>query len=299
VSSTIPTLTNEQLTAALLNLSFDLSAQGNTIDDLRTKFRELRALLTGCPSLPQIATPTTLALPPLTAPPLPGGAGHTLTPPSSGVPIHQLPFPRSPSQLRLWLLGSTTGAAVSSPPPRTTAERQPLPPTTTAASRGGAPTFRVLYGRIDGTFVSSASAAAGDVPEPSAREAALEFTQGQVVPRFYKLEFPTYDGTVDPLNWINQCEQFFRGQGTLASDRTWLASYHLTGAAQTWYFAIEQDEGMPTWARFKELCHLQFGPAVRGSRLAELGRLPFTSTIQDYADHLNAVLCHARNLDPV
>jgi hypothetical protein len=56
---------------------------------------------------------------------------------------------------------------------------------------------------------------------------------------------------------------------------------------------------MPTWARFKELCRLQFGPAVRGSRLAELGRLPFTSTVQDYADRFNAVLCHARNLDPV
>jgi hypothetical protein len=56
---------------------------------------------------------------------------------------------------------------------------------------------------------------------------------------------------------------------------------------------------MPTWARFKELCHLQFGPAVRGSRLAELGRLQFTSTVQDYADRFNAVLCHARNLDPV
>jgi hypothetical protein len=101
----------------------------------------------------------------------------------------------------------------------------------------------------------------------------LEFTQGQAAPRFYKLEFPTYDGTVDPLNWINQCEQFFRGQRTLASNRTWLASYHLTGAAQTWYFAIEQDEGMPTWERFKEFCHLQFGPAVRGSHLAELERL--------------------------
>jgi hypothetical protein len=34
VSATIPTLTNEQLTAALLNLSFDLSAQGNAIDGL-------------------------------------------------------------------------------------------------------------------------------------------------------------------------------------------------------------------------------------------------------------------------
>jgi hypothetical protein len=58
-------------------------------------------------------------------------------------------------------------------------------------------------------------------------------------PRFYKLEFSTYDGTADPLNWLNQCEQFFRGQRTLASDRTWLASYHLRGAAQTWYYALE------------------------------------------------------------
>ena len=60
-------------------------------------------------------------------------------------------------------------------------------------------------------------------------------------PRYYKLEFPTFDGGVDPLNWLNQCEQFFCGQRTLASDRTWLASYHLRGAAQTWYYALEQE----------------------------------------------------------
>ena len=58
-------------------------------------------------------------------------------------------------------------------------------------------------------------------------------------PRFAKVDFATYDGTEDPLNWLNQCEQFFRGQRTLASDRTWLASYHLRGAAQTWYYALE------------------------------------------------------------
>ena len=53
---------------------------------------------------------------------------------------------------------------------------------------------------------------------------------------------------------------------------------------------------MPTWDRFKELCNLQFGPAVRGTRLSELARLPFTSTVQDYSERFNAVLCHARNL---
>ena len=39
-------------------------------------------------------------------------------------------------------------------------------------------------------------------------------------PRFAKLDFATFDGTADPLNWLNQCEQFFHGQRTLASDRT-------------------------------------------------------------------------------
>jgi hypothetical protein len=166
-------------------------------------------------------------------------------------------------------------------------------------SRGAGTSLGILYGGVDGTLFTSASVAAREGAESSAEGAAFEVPPSQATPRFYKLEFPTYDGTVDPLNWLNQCKQFFRGQRTLASDRMWLASYHLTGAAQTWYFSIEQDEGMPHWDRFKELCHLQFGPAVRGSRLAELGRLQFTSTIQDYADHFNAVLCHARNLDDV
>jgi hypothetical protein len=42
---------------------------------------------------------------------------------------------------------------------------------------------------------------------------------------------------------------------------------------------------------------LQFGPPVRGSRLAELGRIQFHSIVQDYTEHFNTVLCHTRNLD--
>ena len=50
---------------------------------------------------------------------------------------------------------------------------------------------------------------------------------------------------------------------------------------------------MPPWDRFRELCLLRFGPPIRGSRLAALGRLPFTSTVQDYADRFQALACHA------
>jgi hypothetical protein len=37
---------------------------------------------------------------------------------------------------------------------------------------------------------------------------------------------------------------------------------------------------------------MQFGPPTQGTRLAELARLPFTSTVQEYAECYNAVLCH-------
>jgi hypothetical protein len=89
--------------------------------------------------------------------------------------------------------------------------------------RGGATPSGVLYSGVDRNLFSSVSAAAREGTESSARGAAFEAPPGQATPRFYKLEFPTYNGTVDHLNWLNQCEQFFHGQRTLASDRTWLA----------------------------------------------------------------------------
>jgi hypothetical protein len=50
---------------------------------------------------------------------------------------------------------------------------------------------------------------------------------------------------------------------------------------------------MPPWDHFRELCLLCFGPPVCDSRLAELGRLPFTTMVQDFADRFQALACHA------
>ena len=105
---------------------------------------------------------------------------------------------------------------------------------------------------VDGTLSPSKSASSSQSQE----QLGSAMDRDPMPPKFYKLEFTTYDGSVDPLNWINHCEQFFRVQKTLASDRTWLTSYHLRGAAQTWYYTLEQNVGMTTWERFKELCHL-------------------------------------------
>ncbi|KAK1698141.1 hypothetical protein QYE76_014838 [Lolium multiflorum] len=50
---------------------------------------------------------------------------------------------------------------------------------------------------------------------------------------------------------------------------------------------------MPPWDRFRELCLLRFGPLIHGSRLTELGRLPFTTTVQDFVERFQALACHA------
>ncbi|KAK1649591.1 hypothetical protein QYE76_067396 [Lolium multiflorum] len=208
---------------------------------------------------------------PVAPPPPPPAAAFTAPqppPPTSvyqqGVPITQIRFPPSPSPTPSW----------ADAPIFTTAAPQPtvlqVPASTTAL--GG------FAGYID-PFAGGPFTTTPPAPQP---------------PRFTKMEFATYDGTVDPLNWLNHCDQFFRGQRTLVSDRTWIASYHLRGAAQTWYYALEQDEGgMPPWERFRDLCLLRFGPPIRGSRLAELSRLPFTTSVQDFADRFQTLACHA------
>jgi hypothetical protein len=137
---------------------------------------------------------------------------------------------------------------------------------------------------------AAAPAAFGAAAAPAA------FGAAEFQPKSYKLDFTTYDGSVDPLNWLTHCEQFFWGQRTPVEQRTWMASYHLTGVAQTWYYALLLDEGMPSWERFKELCRLRFGPPIYGSRLAELGRLPFHSTVQEFADRFQAILAHSRDI---
>ena len=57
--------------------------------------------------------------------------------------------------------------------------------------------------------------------------------------RFHKLEFPTFDGTGNPLPFLNRCEHYFRGQHTLEEEQVWLAVLHLQGSAQQWYMHLE------------------------------------------------------------
>jgi len=73
-----------------------------------------------------------------------------------------------------------------------------------------------------------------------------------------KMVFPSYDGSGDPLPWINRCELYFRGHNTLDHRKVWMASLHLTDAAQLWYYRLEMVQGEPEWRRFCQLVNCRF-----------------------------------------
>jgi hypothetical protein len=113
-----------------------------------------------------------------------------------------------------------------------------------------------------------------------------------------KINFPTFDGEVDPLSWLNKCTTYFRGMGTLADERVWMASLHLEGAAAEWYYTFERDYGIVTWPRFEELVNMRFVPPLRTNGLADLKELRRTDTVDEYQRQFLTLLCRCDDITP-
>ncbi|XP_066332973.1 uncharacterized protein [Miscanthus floridulus] len=111
------------------------------------------------------------------------------------------------------------------------------------------------------------------------------------------MDFPRYDGKTDPLIFINRCESYFHQQRIIEEEKVWMASYNLKDGAQMWYIQVQQDEGIPSWRRFKDLLHLRYGPPLRFNPLYELAECKRTSTVVEYQDRFQALLPRAGPLE--
>jgi hypothetical protein len=171
------------------------------------------------------------------------------------------------------------------------------PPSSSIVVHTTATSHSVPITRINFPPSPSPIPSVGD-PPPNAPVFQEEIVEGTGVPRFYKLSFPTFDGKEDPIGWLNRCEHFFRAEHTRESDKVWLASFHMTGDAQHWYFMLERDEGAVDWERFQTLCQQRFGPAIGINHLAELARLPFKGSVEEYQVAFQARMAHAGYLSP-
>jgi hypothetical protein len=84
-------------------------------------------------------------------------------------------------------------------------------------------------------------------------------------PKPKKWDFPRYDGTTDPMLFLNKCDAYFLQHRTTVDEKVRIASYHLDEVAQLWFTQVQEDDGTPNWAHFKELLNVRFGPPRRCS----------------------------------
>jgi len=116
-------------------------------------------------------------------------------------------------------------------------------------------------------------------------------------PSHKKWDFPRFDGTVDPMLFLNKCEAYFRQHRTMAEERVRMASYHMDEVAQLWYIQLQDDEGTPSWGHFKDLLNLRFGPPLRSAPMFELADCRRTGTVEEYASRFQALLPRVGRLE--
>ncbi|KAL4554165.1 hypothetical protein LXL04_039715 [Taraxacum kok-saghyz] len=96
------------------------------------------------------------------------------------------------------------------------------------------------------------------------------------VPKFTKMEFPTYDGKEDPLAWLQKCEDFFEEQQTPTEAWVRQATFVLQGNASSWYQNLRRMKGRMNW-----LTHFRQ-----------------TSTVEDYCTNFETKLARTSGVTP-
>ncbi|KAK8951685.1 hypothetical protein KSP39_PZI004151 [Platanthera zijinensis] len=121
---------------------------------------------------------------------------------------------------------------------------------------------------------------------------APAFPDAVIVPRYTRLEFPTYDGKCDPLSWLTKCEQFFANQHVPAADQIHIAAFHMLDSAVLWASRLLTDRPNLLWDDFKRCCNLRFGPPIRSNPLGELTTLRQLGSVDEYLEQFQLLLAH-------
>jgi hypothetical protein len=116
-------------------------------------------------------------------------------------------------------------------------------------------------------------------------------TGGDFVSTTHKLEFPKYDGTDDPLPWLNRCERYFHVRHTPEQKRVALVACYLLDDAQIWFHRMELNGGRPTWTQFVQLVNARFGPPLTDSPLGALAMLRRSGSVDEFNKQFMALSC--------
>lgn len=111
-----------------------------------------------------------------------------------------------------------------------------------------------------------------------------------------KLDFPTFDGSEDPLVWLYRCEKFFSIQCTDEKDKVGLAAFHMLGEVQVWYHLLELQKPHLGWIEFKRCCSFRFGQPSHSSPWRDVFDLKQTGSVDEYLRQFEQCLARATHL---
>ncbi|KAH0716616.1 hypothetical protein KY290_012894 [Solanum tuberosum] len=134
--------------------------------------------------------------------------------------------------------------------------------------------------------------------QPADQNHQTSGNSNSTIPRYARMDFPTYDGTNNPLIWAHRCEQFFENQHTADAEKVGVAGFHLLGEAQLWYYQLKRAKGPMSWEDFKKRCFQRFGPPESSNPVGELVTLRQTGTVEIYQRQFQEKLARADELIP-
>jgi hypothetical protein len=112
----------------------------------------------------------------------------------------------------------------------------------------------------------------------------------------HKVLLPTYDGTEDPLIWLNKCDQFFCIQETPEAGKVFPAAFYMSGEASQSSTLLERNQGKPLWEEFVHPINHRFRLPLRSNPLGELIQLRHDGTVAEYQSKFLSLLAHCDGL---
>ena len=106
--------------------------------------------------------------------------------------------------------------------------------------------------------------------------------------RDFKIDIPPFDG--DRVeDWIFKLEEFFDIAGTPIENRVKVASFHMVGAAYSWYKWLVRNQYTDDWNEFAEALRNRFGTDLYENLREALKELHQTGSVAEYQQQFEAL----------